>query len=370
MSLHPPLLNPCALFQRSSSKQPKTTMAFSLTLFNPRHLSFPKTPTFSIPKHPTQRTQTLRCLPSSSFDLQTYWSDLITLIDAELAAAIPLRYPEPIYAAMRHAVLAAPGAKRAAPVMCVASCELFLAPRAAALPTACALEMAHAASLVHNDIPYIDDDPRRRGRPSTHSAFGTDLAILAGDALFPLGFRHIIHRTPPELVPPERLLRVVSEIARSVGAGGMALGQFLNLEERAAPPGEELVVLIQEKKFGEMAECSAACGGVIGGADDGEIEMLRRYGRAVGVLYQVVDDILMQGNGSANARDNASYVKVFGVERAMEIAEGLRKTAKEALRGFEKYGEERVAPLYSFVDYAVERRFEVGASASDANVVI
>ncbi|KAK1325383.1 hypothetical protein QJS10_CPA01g00315 [Acorus calamus] len=309
-------------------------MAFSLTLFNPRHLSFLKTPTFSIPKHPTQRTQTLRCLPSSSFDLQTYWSDLITLIDAELAAAIPLRYPEPIYAAMRHAVLASPGAKRAPPVMCVASCELFLAPRAAALPH----RMAHAASLVHNDIPYIDDDPRRRGRPSTHSAFGIDLAILAGDALFPLGFRHIIHRTPPELVPPERLLRVVSEIARSVGAGGMALGQFLDLEERAAPPGEELVVVIQEKKFGEMAECSAACGGLIGG----------RSGCCI--------------------RDNASYVKVFGVERAMEIAEGLRKTAKEALRGFEKYGEERVVPLYSFVDYAVERGFEVGASASDANV--
>jgi geranylgeranyl diphosphate synthase type II len=298
-------------------------------------------------------------LVSTQFDLRAYWTTLRAEINQKLDEAILVKYPQQIYEAMRYSVLAK-GAKRAPPVMCVAACELFGGNRLAAFPTACALEMVHAASLIHDDLPYMDDDPSRRGRPSNHTVFGVDMAILAGDALFPLGFRHIVSATPPNLVPEAQLLRVITEIARAVGSTGMAAGQFLDLEG-----GPNAVELVQEKKYGEMGECSAVCGGFLGGAGDDDIQRLRRYGRAVGVLYQVVDDILeekMKGEEreeEEEKRKGKSYVRKYGVEKAMEVAEDLRAKAKGELDGFEKYGE-RVFPLYSFVDYAADRGFSVG----------
>ncbi|KAK3001798.1 hypothetical protein RJ639_022013 [Escallonia herrerae] len=306
--------------------------------------------------------QRIRCSSSSSsistkFDLKTYWTTLIMEINQKLDEAIQVQYPQQIYEAMRYSVLAK-GAKRAPPVMCVAACELFGGNRLAAFPTACALEMVHAASLIHDDLPCMDDDPSRRGRPSNHTVFGVDMAILAGDALFPLGFRHIVSHTPSNLVPEPRLLRVVTEIARAVGSTGMAAGQFLDLEG-----GPNSVEFVQEKKYGEMGECSAVCGGLLAGAADDDIQRLRRYGRAVGVLYQVVDDVLeektIQDKDEKKKKNDKSYVGVYGVEKAMDVAEDLRAKAKRELDGFEKYGE-RVFPLYSFVDYAADRGFSVG----------
>jgi len=202
----------------------------------------------------------------------------------------------------------------------------------------------------------MDDDPSRRGQPSNHTIYGVDMAILAGDALFPLGFRHIVSHTPSDLVPDFRLLRVITEIAQAVGSTGMAAGQFLDLEG-----GPNSVEFVQEKKFGEMGECSAVCGGILAGAEDDELQRLRRYGRAVGVLYQVVDDILEEkmSKNEERKKKGKSYVGVYGVEKAMEVAEELRAKAKQELDGFEKYGES-VAPLYSFVDYAADRGFSVG----------
>ncbi|KAK4849604.1 hypothetical protein QYF36_026488 [Acer negundo] len=291
------------------------------------------------------------------FDLKTYWATLIDEINQKLDQAVPVKYPEQIYEAMRYSVLA-DGAKRAPPVMCVAACELFGVDRLAAFPTACALEMVHAASLIHDDLPSMDDDQSRRGQPSNHTIYGVDMAILAGDALFPLGFRHIVSKTPSSLVPESRILRVIAEIARAVGSTGMAAGQFLDLEG-----GPNSIEFVQEKKFGEMGECSAVCGGLLAGAKDDEIERLRRYGRAVGVLYQVVDDLIEAKTQSEEygkkKKKSKSYVAFYGIEKAMEVAEDLRVKAKKELDGFEQYGE-KVLPLYSFVDYAAERKFSIG----------
>jgi geranylgeranyl diphosphate synthase type II len=209
----------------------------------------------------------------------------------------------------------------------------------------------------------MDDDPSRRGQPSNHKIYGVDMAILAGDALFPLGFRHIVSHTPSDLVPEPRLLSVIAEIARAVGSTGMAAGQFLDLEG-----GPNSVEFVQEKKFGEMGECSAVCGGLLAGAKDDEIQRLRRYGRAVGVLYQVVDDILeaktmkSKVDEDKKKRKGKSYVAFYGVEKAIEVAKELRAKAKKELDGFEKYGES-VLPLYSFVDYAADRGFSFGESS-------
>ncbi|GAB4838587.1 hypothetical protein Ancab_028133 [Ancistrocladus abbreviatus] len=313
--------------------------------------------------------RTINCSSSSSamlltsstvkFDLRTYWTTLISEINQKLDEAVPISYPEQIYKAMRYSLLAK-GAKRSPPVMCIAACELFGGSRLAAFPTACALEMVHAASLIHDDLPCMDDDPSRRGQPANHIVHGEAMAILAGDALFPLGFRHIMSHTPSDIVPEVRLLRVISEIARAVGSTGMAAGQFLDLEG-----GPNAVDFVQEKKFGEMAECSAVCGGLLGGADDDEVQSLRRYGKAVGVLYQVVDDILeakMNGEKGNEGKKAKSYVSIYGVDKAAEVAEDLRVQANRELDGLEKYGE-KVLPLYSFVDYAADRGFSVGEPA-------
>ncbi|KAF6176278.1 hypothetical protein GIB67_023569 [Kingdonia uniflora] len=341
-------------------------MAFSsLISSSSTHLySFPKrTPNLQLHQKPhficysslpiSQKTQT-------QFDLRTYWTTLIDEINHKLDEAIPVQYPNHIYEAMRYSVLAE-GAKRAPPVMCVASCELFGVQRSAAFPTACALEMVHAASLIHDDLPCMDDDLSRRGRPSNHAVFGVDMAILAGDALFPLGFQHIVSNTPTELVPPSRILKVIAEFARAVGSTGMAAGKLLDL---ANGGNETAVEFVQEKKFGEMSECSAVCGGLLAGAKDDEVERLRRYGRAVGVLYQVVDDIIeankVDEEKEKKKMGKSSYVGVFGVSRALEMAENLRVKAKKELDGFHKYGD-RVAPLYSFVDYAIDRSFVIGS---------
>ncbi|XP_010446350.1 PREDICTED: heterodimeric geranylgeranyl pyrophosphate synthase small subunit, chloroplastic-like isoform X2 [Camelina sativa] len=273
---------------------------------------------------------------SSNFDLKTYWGTLMTEINQKLDEAIPVKYPAGIYESMRYSVLAQ-GAKRAPPVMCVAACELFGGDRLAAFPTACALEMVHAASLIHDDLPCMDDDPVRRGKPSNHTVYGSDIAILAGDALFPLAFQHIVSHTPPDLVPRATILRVIAEIARTVGSTGMAAGQFVDLEGGPFPPS-----FVQEKKFGAMAECSAVCGGLLGGATDHELETLRRYGRAVGMLYQVVDD------------DKKT-------DGAIQMAQELKNKAKKELQLFDddddKYSEELVVPLHTFVDYAAHRHF-------------
>jgi geranylgeranyl diphosphate synthase, type II len=303
---------------------------------------------------------------SVSFDLRGYWTSLIAEVESELDAAMPMRPPESIHSAMRHAVLPGAGkegsAKRAPPVLCVAACELLGAPRAAALPAAAALEMLHAASLVHDDLPCFDAAPTRRGRPSTHAAYGTDMAVLAGDALFPLAYTHVIARTPsPDPVPHAVLLRVLAELARAVGSTGMAAGQFLDLAGASAL-GESEVMQVLTKKFGEMAECSAACGAMLGGAGPDEEAALRRYGRKIGVLYELVDDI-RSASGNGKMRSNASILRALGMDRALGIVEDLKAQAKtEADRFGDKYGD-RVLPLYSFVDYAVERGFEIQDAA-------
>ncbi|XVE67214.1 hypothetical protein DITRI_Ditri08aG0142200 [Diplodiscus trichospermus] len=326
-------------------------------------------PSLYLPKKPQNSHFPIRCLssPSSSvstqskltqFDLKTYWTTLNAEINQKLEEAIKVQYPDQIFEAMRYSLLAK-GAKRAPPVLCVAACELFGGNRLAAFPTACALEMVHAASLIHDDLPCMDDDPVRRGESSNHTIYGVDMAILAGDALFPLGFRHIVSHTPTELVPEARLLRVIAEIARTVGSAGMAAGQFLDL--KGAP---DSVDFIQEKKYGEMSECSAVCGGLLAGAEDDEIERLRRYGRAVGVLYEVANDVLQaklleKEETEKNQKKHKGYVSLYGVDKAIEIVEELQTKAKNELEGFDKY-DDRVAPLYSFIDYAVDRGFNVG----------
>ncbi|CAN4121434.1 unnamed protein product [Withania somnifera] len=286
--------------------------------------------------------KTIRCFSSSSvstppesvkFDLKTYWATLISDINQKLDEAVPVKYPNQIYEAMSYSVLAK-GAKRPPPIMCVAACELFGGNRLAAFPTACALEMTRSACKPHS--------------------FWCRYGNFSGGCLVPYWF-------PAYCVPHSQVisfvLRVISEIARAVGSTGMAAGQFIDLEG-----GPNAVEFVQEKKYGEMGECSAVCGGLLGGASDEEIQHLRKYGRAVGVLYRFADDILeakkTEDETKGKKKKSKSYVRVYGVEKAMKVAEDLRAQAKRELDGFKKYGD-KVVPLNSFIDYAADRGFSI-----------
>jgi hypothetical protein len=160
------------------------------------------------------------------FDLRRYWNSVRKEMEAELEKSVPLRYPEKIHVSMRYSVLAEK-AKRGPPMMCIAACEAVGGSKQQALPTACALEMVHTASLIHDDLPCMDDDPIRRGQPSNHTVFGVDMAVLAGDALFPLGFEYIVSSTSD--VPPDRIVKVIAQIAKTVGSQGMVAGQYMDL---------------------------------------------------------------------------------------------------------------------------------------------
>eukprot|EP00252_Welwitschia_mirabilis_P016867 TRINITY_DN3752_c0_g1_i1.p1 TRINITY_DN3752_c0_g1~~TRINITY_DN3752_c0_g1_i1.p1 ORF type:complete len:363 (+),score=34.68 TRINITY_DN3752_c0_g1_i1:162-1250(+) len=309
----------------------------------------------------TAKTSTMTSVssPGKKFDLKSYWEIMTKEVETELEKAVPMRYPEIIHESMRYTVMA-PQAKRAPPIMCVAACEAVGGSKSDALPTACAMEMIHAASLIHDDLPCMDNDLFRRGLPTNHSIYGDAMAVLAGDALFPLAFEFLVSNSASK-VPSERLLKVIAHIAWTVGSEGMVAGQYVDIVTTGnSKLDPSLVKYIYEQKFGIMAECSAVCGGIIGGATDEQLDRLRKYGRYVGVLYEIVDDLIeeeaiLNKQGKVEKKNRTRYPIAYGFGKAREIAESLRDAAKAELSDFDK---ERAAPLFSFVDYSINRKFD------------
>jgi geranylgeranyl diphosphate synthase type II len=173
---------------------------------------------------------------SSPFDFKLYMGSQAAAVHAALDAAVPLAYPEAVTEAMRYSLLA--GGKRVRPVLCIAACELVGGVAATAMPTACALEMLHTMSLIHDDLPSMDNDDFRRGVPTNHKVFGEEIAILAGDALLAFSFEHIARSTPrvgcDGGVSAEAILDVVAEVGRAVGAEGLVAGQVVDLKSEGA----------------------------------------------------------------------------------------------------------------------------------------
>jgi len=248
----------------------------------------------------------------------------------DFAAVPPAR---PLVDAMRYSLLA--GGKRIRPVLCLAVAERLGQPPRRVLPFAAALELIHTYSLIHDDLPAIDDDSLRRGRPTCHVVFGEDIAILAGDGLFAEAFRLITDRQEGE---PAHLVAALSEVAWATGVQGMVGGQYMDVAATAGR--DEELRLLHSLKTGRLIEAAVAGGALLCGVDDGELALHRAFAREIGLLFQIVDDILdVEGDAEALGKTagkderqaKTTYVSRYGLEEAHRLAAESHARARARL---------------------------------------
>lgn len=295
---------------------------------------------------------------TTEFDFKPYMIRKAESINRALDKAIPLVEPLDIHRAMRYALLA--GGKRVRPILCLAVCELVGGEERLAIPAACAVEMIHTMSLIKDDLPCMDNDDLRRGKPTTHKVFGESVAILSGGALLALAFEHLTEAD----VSPERMVRAVKELAKSIGTKGLVAGQAMDLSSEGLgrnDVGLEELEFIHVHKTGSLLEASAVIGAVMGGGSEEEVERVRKFARCVGLLFQVVDDILdgtksSEELGKTAGKDQVAgkltYPKVMGLEKSKEFVRRLRKDAREHLKGFDS---DKAKPLVALADFIANR---------------
>ncbi|XP_009370114.2 geranylgeranyl pyrophosphate synthase 7, chloroplastic-like [Pyrus x bretschneideri] len=293
------------------------------------------------------------------FKFDEYMSTKAKMVDKALNEAVPVQYPKKIHRAMRYSLLA--GGKRVRPVLCLASCELVGGDESLAIPAACAVEMIHTMSLIHDDLPCMDNDDLRRGKPTNHKAFGEETAVLAGDALLSLAFEHIAAKTT-KVVSPERVVRAITELGSAVGSLGLVAGQMVDIQSEGKEVTLRELEYIHVHKTAKLLEASVVCGAIIGGAGEGEVERMRKYARCIGLLFQVVDDVLDVTKSSEElgktagkdlASDKATYPKLMGIEGAKNFAAELVAQAVQELAHFDAA---RAAPLYYLANYIANRQ--------------
>jgi geranylgeranyl diphosphate synthase type II len=281
------------------------------------------------------------------------------LADAALDRLIPLETQDPvsIHKAMRHSVFA--GGKRLRPVLCMEAGRMI----AGSLPDqieelGAAVEMLHTYSLIHDDLPALDNDDLRRGRPTCHKVFGDAIAILAGDALQTQAYEVLARLA----CPAEARVRIIEEIARGTGTvDGMIGGQVVDLEAEQTRPTAEMLEYIHRSKTAALITACLVSGGLYAGAKDSEVKKLRAFGQSVGLAFQIVDDVLDvtqtseqlgKTAGKDTAAQKATYPALFGVEESERKADGL---IKDALRELDSFGE-RADTLKELARYLVERK--------------
>ncbi|HAA33487.1 MAG TPA: farnesyl-diphosphate synthase [Cyanobacteria bacterium UBA8553] len=294
---------------------------------------------------------------SPTFDLSTYLNQRQAQVEAALDRALPLTYPEKIYEAMRYSLLA--GGKRLRPILCLATCELAGGTVEMAMPTACALEMIHTMSLIHDDLPAMDNDDYRRGKLTNHKVYGEDVAILAGDGLLAYAFEHVAEQT--QNVPAHQVLKVIARLGRAVGAAGLVGGQVVDLEsEGHSDIQEQTLTFIHTHKTGALLEACVVCGGILAGATDAQIEHLSRYAQDIGLAFQIVDDILditatQEQLGKTVGKDlqaqKATYPSLWGIEQSKAKAQQLIDAAKAQM---ETFGDKAQA-LIAIADFITTR---------------
>ena len=292
-----------------------------------------------------------------NLNLEEYMARMAGLINRGLADMLVTEneYPQSLHKAMHYSLFA--GGKRVRPVLVLAACEAVGGRVDDALNTACAIECVHTYSLIHDDLPAIDNDDLRRGRPTCHKVYGEATAILAGDALLTVAFE-LIARTA--LKDRGVLIDVTLELARAAGSTGMIGGQMVDIDSEGKDVTFPVLEYIHIHKTGELILASLRSGALIGGAAGAELTALDSYGKAVGLAFQIADDILdVEGSsaemgkptGGDELKGKATYPSILGLDGARARAEELVNIAVNALSGFDA----RAEPLRAIARYIVKR---------------
>lgn len=293
-----------------------------------------------------------------SFDLNRYLQERVVLIDEALERYLPgeQERPQLLHRAMRYSTLS--GGKRLRPILVIAGAEAVGGTAEAALPTACAVELIHTFSLIHDDLPAIDNDTLRRGRPTCHVQFGEAVAILAGDALFASAFELVARNA--ETAPADRVVQVLRLLAEASGTRGMVGGQMVDILSEGKAVDAETLEYIHLHKTAALIRASVVAGALLAGAGCWQVEALGTYGKKVGLAFQIADDLLnVTGDpsktgkavGTDAARGKATYPALFGVEASRQRAHQLVHEAIEALHLFGG----RAEPLRAIAQFMVER---------------
>jgi len=283
-------------------------------------------------------------------------------VEAALDAALPPEdaWPAEIHRAIRYSLFA--GGKRLRPVLVLAASDAVGGVRSEAVPFACAVELIHTYSLIHDDLPAMDDDDLRRGRPTSHKVFGEANAILAGDALLTRAF-HLLAEVPAgwDAERLQRRLRATAVLGEACGTAGLIGGQVVDLASEGRSIDAATLERIHAAKTGALLSACVRGGALLGGADAATLDSLGRYAAAIGLAFQVVDDLLDATESSATLgktagkdrhTDKATYVKLYGIEATREKAQALQAQALQALAPLG----ERAGVLAALAHRIVERR--------------
>lgn len=278
-------------------------------------------------------------------------------VDETLHRWVPAESQEPqsIHKAMRYSLFA--GGKRIRPILCMASAEAVSEQTDDIESPACTLELIHTYSLIHDDLPALDNDDLRRGRPTCHKVFGEAMAILAGDALLTLAFQ-VLAQLPADAV---RKVALIAELSTASGTvRGMIGGQVADIEGEGKPPDAHLLETIHRAKTGALLRASLRMGGIFAGANEAELNALSTFGEHAGLAFQIIDDLLdveqsseMLGKtaGKDARQEKITFPAVYGLERSREMAEEQRLAAHAALRFFDT----RADRLRQLADLIVRR---------------
>jgi geranylgeranyl diphosphate synthase type II len=294
-------------------------------------------------------------------DFKAYLKDKQQSIDQALKDF----FPQPqgpaatVMRAMQYSLFA--GGKRLRPILCLAGAEAVGGHAKALLPVACSLELIHTYSLIHDDLPAMDNDDLRRGRPTNHKVFGEAMALLAGDGLLTEAFRMMTEMELPEPIPAQALLRTIGLIAAAAGYQGMVGGQTVDIEYTGKKVDSSLLQFLHTRKTGALITAAVAAGAILGGGSEAEIRALTAYGESIGLAFQIADDILDvegdsklmgKGTGGDVRKQKITYPAVVGLEQSKKLKKELIEQAITALGPFGAGAE----PLRHLANYIIERK--------------
>ncbi|MEZ0299016.1 MAG: polyprenyl synthetase family protein [Candidatus Methylacidiphilales bacterium] len=291
-------------------------------------------------------------------DFARYWSTRQDRVERALDQVLPPAEtkPQKIHDAMRYSIFA--GGKRLRPILCVAAAEVISGEYENALPLACSVEIIHTYSLIHDDLPCMDNDDFRRGKPTSHKVYGEGMAVLAGDALLTLAFEAA---ATCQAWPRYSHAVLIQELAKASGSQGMVGGQVADVESEGKKISVEDLQYIHLNKTAALITASIRLGGMAANAEPEQLESLTKFGRSLGLAFQVIDDILDitqtteqlgKSAGKDVAAQKATYPAILGLDRAREIADELTTQSRDALKPFG----EKARPLEMIADYLLDRK--------------